>query len=154
MSNAAIYRLFENDKRLDIPFFTHTLTKTKLVTEENHYGSNIPLDSLMNMHPDAVESYLWQKKHKKLLSEIVTLKPYETLRMSAPLYWNKIRNFTIDDIEYYLNEKENYYVDISLYLLKKPFESYLNKDELEKIIKNPNFIEENVTSNKIEITLQ
>jgi hypothetical protein len=98
--------------------------------------------------------YFWKKKNKDLLKAIFTLKPKEIKQFTYKLYWNKIRYTKNEDLEYYLDEKSIYSLQIGLTLLKKEYGDRLYPTELKAILDNPNFIEGYFSSNKVEINFK
>ena len=60
-------------------------------------------------------------------------------------------NFKEGDLEYYLDEKDNFLFELVLDLKKTSFKDRLSEDEYLKIKKDSNFIEGIFTTNKVEI---
>jgi hypothetical protein len=98
--------------------------------------------------------YFWKKKNNALLSAIYTLKPKEAKQYTKKINWNKQRYLKSHDIEYYFDEKDRYFIELELTLMKKEYQDRLSKEELETIMKNPNFIRGNYKSNKVEINFK
>ncbi len=155
LSNAVIYRFFKDDIIINAPFFNKPKELNYIEKEKRDAEMKVKVDSLMK----EVQSYknttefTLNYRRKLLLSEIMTLKPGEIRTMDYTLNWDKLRNISYMDTEYYLDENSKYYLDFSIYLLKKPFEKYFSGEDKKRIIDNPNFIEGNYTSAKFEIFL-
>lgn len=96
----------------------------------------------------------WILANQQLLESKITLKPKETRIFTIETNWNKDRYFKQDDLEYYLDEKDNYEFEITLSLQKDNFKSKLSINEYQKIEKDTNFIQGNFVSNKIEINFK
>jgi hypothetical protein len=96
----------------------------------------------------------WILENENLKNSKIILKPNETKTFVINTNWNKNRYFKQDDLEYYLDEKDNYQFEMTLDLKKTAFKSQLSNDEFNKIIKDKNFIEGIFTSNKIEINFK
>ncbi len=155
LSNAVIYRFFKDDIIINAPIFNKPKELNSIEKEKSDAEMKVKVDSLMK----EVQSYknttefTLNYRRKLLLSEIMTLKPGEICTMDYTLNWDKLRNISYMDTEYYLDENSKYYLDFSIYLLKKPFEKYFIGEDKKRIIDNPNFIEGNYTSEKFEIFL-
>ncbi|WP_136667374.1 hypothetical protein [Flavobacterium sp. H122] len=155
MSNAVIYRLYQDENTINAPVFNKPKELSPIEKEKYDAEMKKKIDSVMqlvNSYKTPAEYHL-NYKRKLLQSQKTTLQPNEVITMKHNLTWNKLRTISYFDNEYYLDEKSKYYLDFSIYLLKKPFEKYLTKEEEKTIIQNPNFLEEHYISEKIEIYL-
>lgn len=155
LSNAVIYRFFKDDVIIDAPIFNKPKELNAIEKEKRDAEMKIKADSLMKevqSYKNTAEFSL-NYNRKRLLSEIITLKPGEICTMHYALNWDKLRNISYMDTEYYLDENSKYYLDFSIYLLKKPFEKYFIGEDKKRIIDNTNFIEGNYTSEKFELFL-
>lgn len=158
LQNAVVYRVYQNSKLVDIPIFGKRTILNNDPFELKNFITKIQKknDSIVKAYHDKggiSKDTLWILKNQDLVSEILTLKPQETRTMQASLVWDKLRTITYQKQEYYLDEKDTFQIDLSLYCLKKPFESYLSSEEKKKIIENQNFIEGNFTTEKMELPL-
>ncbi len=93
----------------------------------------------------------WILKNHILLETFKTIGPKEILNISHNLYWQRKRYFKNFDSEFYLDEKNNYFIQIGLVLLKDELQDRLTKLEFDKIRNNKNFISGVFESNKIKI---
>lgn len=155
LSNAVIYRLYQDHNTINAPVFNKPKELNPIEKEKQKAEMQIKIDSLMKeaqSYKNTTEFTLDYRK-KQLLSQVMILKPGEICTMSYNLNWNKLRNISYLDTEYYLEESSKYYLDFSIYLLKKPFEKYFTGEDKKRIIDNDNFIEGNYTSEKFEIFL-
>ncbi|MES2812903.1 MAG: hypothetical protein V4670_10580 [Bacteroidota bacterium] len=155
MSNSVIYRFYQDDNLINAPIFNRSTEINPIEKEKREAEMQIQVDAMMKeaMSYKNTTEYTLQYRKKELISQVMTLKPGDVLSMSYDLSWNKLRNISYMDTEYYLDENSKYYLDFSIYLLKKPFDKYLSEEEKKNIIHNPNFIEGNYTSEKFEIFL-
>jgi hypothetical protein len=82
------------------------------------------------------------------------LQPNETKTFLNKMVWNKERYFLENDLEYYLNEKDSFELDLTLVLIKDYFKERLTAQEFSQIAKDKNFIEGVFASNKVEINFK
>ena len=87
-------------------------------------------------------------------SSIHTFQPKETRQLTETFYWNKRRYYKVDDLEYYIDEKEPYYLELSMVHYKKDFQYFFPEEEYKKMKDNPNFLEGTILSNKMEINFK
>jgi hypothetical protein len=155
LSNAVIYRFFQDNNVINAPIFNKPKELNPIEKEKRDAEMKIKVDSLMKevQSYKSTTEFTLNYRRKQLLSEVITLKPDDICIMNYTLNWDKLRNISYMDTEYYLEENSKYYLDFSIYLLKKPFEKYLIREDKKRIIDNPNFIEGNYTSKKFEIFL-
>lgn len=93
----------------------------------------------------------WILENDNLLKSKITLKPQETRLFEIQTNWNKNRYYKQDDLEYFLDEKDQYEFEMILDLKKSFFKNQLSKKEFALIEKDKNFIQGVFTSNKIVI---
>ena len=96
----------------------------------------------------------WILENQHLLESKITLNPKETKSFTIKTSWDKERYFKEGDLEYYLDEKDNYLFELVLDLKKTSFKDRLSEDEYLKIKKDVNFIEGIFTTNKTEINFK
>jgi hypothetical protein len=87
-------------------------------------------------------------------SSIHTFRPKEIRLLTETFYWNKRRYYKVDDLEYYIDEKEPYYLELSMIHYKKDFQYFFPEEEYKKMKDNPNFLEGTILSNKMEINFK
>jgi hypothetical protein len=97
------------------------------------------------------EDKLWILKNHHLMQSKITLQPKESKSFTIETSWNKERYFLQDDLEYYLDEKDAFELELTLHLIKTHFKDQLSSEEFAKIAKDPYFIEGIYTSNKMGI---
>ena len=90
----------------------------------------------------------WILENNNLMKSKITLKPKEVKAFEIQTDWNRERYFKEDDLEYYLNENDQYEFELTLDLKKTAFKNQLSKEEYLAIEKDKNFIEGTFTSNK------
>lgn len=155
LSNAVIYRFFQDGNTINVPIFNKPKELNPIEKEKQDKEFQAEVEEMMKeaQSYENTSDYTLDYRKKQLLSQVMTLKPGEVCAMSYGLNWNKLRHITFLDEEYYLDENSKYYLDFSIYLLKKPFEKYFTGEDKKRIIDNDNFIEGNYTSEKFEIFL-
>lgn len=150
------YTLFQNDNQVQLSrIFTSNIANSKIL------DSIINMDEIIEKNKDSLlielkkyredPMYYQNKKNKSLLQSVFKLKPNESKHFNQKLYWNKKRYAQDDDLEYYLNEDDYYFLRLELTLMKKEFSSILTPQQLVTILENPNFLNGNYYSNKFEI---
>jgi hypothetical protein len=97
---------------------------------------------------------LWIIRNQDLLASQMILQPNETKTFLNKMVWNKERYFLENDLEYYLNEKDSFELDLTLVLIKDYFKERLTAQEFSQIAKDKNFIEGVFASNKVEINFK
>lgn len=160
MQYVPTYRLFQNENPFDVyEGFSRNRTIIKLDALNpksfEEYNKKF-MDSITSeserMRTDTL--YAWTKKNKEILNSIFVLKPNESKQFVEKINWNKKRYVKSHDLEYYIDEDSKYYLQLELSLLKKEFGDRLTKEELENIMKNPNFLKGNYYSNKVEMNFK
>ncbi|MGV1011533.1 MAG: hypothetical protein ACOYBS_03720 [Flavobacterium sp.] len=166
-----VYKIFQNGvfEDVDGPFYERTFKeqddlediddsdKSKKIIEEI-------TKKYLSEYQAIIENYkknggkntedMWIYKNQKLLQNIVVLKPKETQNFIIQTNWNKKRYYKIDDNEYYLNEKDKFEIELSLYLDKSNRKNSLSPEEFSKINSYGNFIQGTFTSNKMEVNFK
>lgn len=166
-----IYKLYINGEntRLDGPFFekngidwetfietNKNLTKTEFnllveKTVENYKQFNQNIINNYKKDNNTNVDDTWILENNNLIKSKITLNPNEIKQFEIQTHWNKERYYKQDDLEYFLNENDNYEFELTLHLLKKEFKDRLSTQELSIISKDKNFIEGIFTSNKFPI---
>ena len=160
MQYVPTYRLFQNENQID----ASQIIKGKRTYFRSQNNNQKAFGNFTRKNPDSIKLqiqkiksdslYFWKMKNKEILNSIFTLKPKETKQFTQKIYWNKIRYTKNDELEYYLDEKSFYSLQIELTLLKKEFADRLTPKELEPILNNPNFLNGYFYSNKVEINFK
>jgi hypothetical protein len=150
------YTLFQNDKEVQL-----SKIFTRKIATSNGLDSNNTIDEILNKSKDSLlielekyrkdSMYYQNKKNKALMQSVFNLHPNESKQYNQKLYWNKNRYIQNQDLEYYFNEQDLYFLRIELTLMKKEFSNILTPQQLELVLENPNFISGNYYSNKLEI---
>jgi len=169
MSLNPSYKLFENNQSID----ANVLETNKLWMDYNNELKNarnwqekkeirnkeaykkwtLSTDSINSAIQKEFDNpnLLWKRKNKRLLDAIYTLHPNEVKKYTQPFYWDKTRYFKINEYQYYINEKEPHFIEISMVLWKEENKENLSPDEYEKMMKNNDFLKGWFTSNKVAI---
>lgn len=143
------YKIYENDK----PFEAEGIFFSKNI--ELSFDSDEALkryqDSITIAFENKTLEQLLKEKKERFLSNIKSLGPKETMKLQIKLYWNKERYYKNDPIEYYIEEKGNYYFEINVNLMTAELLSDFPKEEINEILKDKNLIKGWYTSNKVPI---
>ncbi len=164
-----IYKIYRNNvfEDMDGPFF-EAETKEELLLRE--------VESDSKEFKDLIESYKanrlklmteyyknykanggqstdvsWIDNNQKIMNSVLIMKPKEVKKYTIQTTWNRNRFIKNDDLEYYLNENENFEFQLILDLKKSSFKDSLSKEQLDTFMSNPNFIQGVFMSNKAKI---
>ena len=142
------YKIYENDKPFEANVFFSKNIELVFDSEEalNRYRDSIDI-AIRNKTPEQLST----EKKEKFLSNIKTLKPKETLALQIKLYWSKQRYFKNDEIEYYIEEKEKYFFELHIHLMKEELLLDLDETERNALLKDKVLTKGWFTSNKVEI---
>ena len=166
-----VYKIYINKEftPLDGPFFEKYGVDWEAFRETNKNLNKTEFqmlvqktyDDFQNINKFIIEKYKkdggantddnWILQNNNLLRSKITLKPNEIKLFEIQTNWNKDRYFKQDDLEYYLDEKDQYEFELILDLKKTAFQSQLSTEEFSTIEKDKNFIQGIFTSNKIFI---
>ncbi|WP_298136649.1 hypothetical protein [Flavobacterium sp.] len=122
--------------------------------------AKIILAYIKNRSRDTTKMKSEVEKRKKIndfeyvKSAIQIFQPKEIRSFTETLYWNKKRYYKVDDLEYYIDEKEPYYLELSMVFFKKEFQYFFEEEHFKKMINNPNFLEGHIISNKVEMNFK
>ncbi|WP_309608793.1 hypothetical protein [Flavobacterium sp.] len=166
-----VYKIYINSEftPLDGPFFekygidweAFRETNKNLTTTEFKELAQKTYDAFQNTNKAIIENYKkgggkiyddhWILQNDNLMKSKITLKPNEIRLFEIQTNWDKDRYFKQDDLEYYLDEKDNYEFELILDLKKTAFQNQLSEEEFSAIEKDKSFIQGIFTSNKILI---
>jgi hypothetical protein len=142
------YKLFEKNTPIDIPVFNNGINK------------KFYLNSFLNSRKDStgkpIKNYLEkiQKKNNEILVNSITrIDANELKKYSVSLFWDKERYLKYNDSEYYLDEKQKHYFEISIHLMKEELKEKFTAEQFKNIIEDKTLIKGWFTSNKSEIDL-
>jgi len=143
------YKIYENDKSFDASgiFFS----KNTQISFNDEKALKKYQDSIINTFKNKTVEQLLQKKKENFLNNIQHLKPKETLNCIAVLYWDKKRYFKNDAIEYYIEEKEPYSIELHVNLMKEELLLDFSEEERNEILKDLNLTKGWFSSNKVLI---
>ncbi len=97
------------------------------------------------------DDFKWIYNRAKLLNNIIVLNPFETKKFTIKTIWNRNRFIKNDDLEYYLNENDDFEIELILDLKTNLFYNQLTKEDIQRIFANPNFINGEFVSNKYKL---
>ena len=166
-----IYKIYINKEftPLDGPFFEKYGIDWEDFRETNKNLNKTELkelaqkmyDDFQNTNKITIEKYKknggtntdghWILQNDNLMKSKIALKPNEIKLFEIQTSWDKDRYFKQDDLEYYLDEKDQYEFELILDLKKTAFQNQLSTEEFSIIEKDKNFIQGIFTSNKIFI---
>lgn len=99
-------------------------------------------------------SYFIKKSSERMMKSILTLEPFETKQYYKTFYWDKKRYYKNDEIEYYIDEKSNCFLELFIVLLKEEFKERLIDSDYTKIMNTPNFTKGWYNTKKKEINFK
>lgn len=157
------YKIYQNRlyQNLDGPFYEYTNDETfqKSQTVEQNIEAYFQKQAQNDI--ETIKKYkqngglntdeIWILQNQELLASKMTIKKKETQLFQIKTVWNKQRYFKQDNIEYYLDEKDYFDIELTLDLKKTLFKDRLTNVEFQEIQTNPNFIEGVFVSNKLKI---
>ncbi|WP_300570518.1 hypothetical protein [Flavobacterium sp.] len=166
-----IYRIYQNSSfiALDGPFYEREgndeWNKYVEMTDKKTPEAKELLQKIMDEHEaqknTIIDDYkknggkntdeLWIIKNHNQWRAKITLQPKEIKSFQIKTSWDKERYILQDDLEYYLDEKDKFEIELTLHLIKTHFKERLSPEEFTQIEKDKNFIEGIFTSNKVEI---
>jgi hypothetical protein len=166
-----VYKIYQNGifEDVDGPFYERQFKEQEQIEDLNDTEQRKKLIEEISKkytleYKSIIEAYknnggtstddAWIYKNQKLLQHIVTLKPNETKDFIIETNWNKERYYKIDDNEYYLDEKDKFEIELSLFLDKSNRKNSLSPEEFTKINTDENFFQGTFTSNKMEINFK
>lgn len=160
MQYVPTYSLFQNENRID----ALQIIKGKSTYSKTNINNQKTIEEFIKTSQDSVKLeikkmksdslYFWKQANKALLNSVFTLKPKEKKQFIQKIYWNKTRYTKSEELEYYLDDKSLYSLQIELTLLKKEYGDRLTPKELQTFLSNPNFITGYFYSNKVEINFK
>lgn len=133
------------------------ISKAKTLAEdEKAYNAEYEkaLAKKMEEHKARREERLKINDFDYVKSAVTTLKPNESKDFTEFYYWNKVRYFKINDLEYYIDENATFFLELSMNLPKEKFQYFFSEDEYKKMKDNPNFLEGIVRSNQVELNFK
>ena len=141
------FKIYENGKSFDAQGI-FTSEKRKFESEKAVQDYN---DSIRNLFVKKTLKQLLLEKKRNFLNNIQKLEPKETRNFEAVLTWNKQRYFKNDMYEYYIQEKENYYFELHINLMKEELLIDFSEEERNEILKDKDLTKGWYTSNKVLI---
>lgn len=98
--------------------------------------------------------YYRKKTGERLLKSLITLAPKEIKNYSKTFYWDKKRYYRIKDMQYYIDEKSNCYIELYFVVLREEYKEKILEEDYEKLIKIPNFTKGWFTCKRVEINFK
>jgi hypothetical protein len=143
------YKIYENKKSFDADgiFFS------------KNTGRFFHSEEALKKYRDSIDAVIENKTHQQILSEIkekflssiIKMASKETIKLQAKLYWAKKRYFKNDELEYYIEEKEPYYFELSINLMTEELLMNFTEEERNEIVKNKDLTKGWYTSNRVPI---
>lgn len=156
MSYSPAYRLYQGDEIIN----TVSIFNTKTAKEKfEKIKKDIDSKSAQSKNDARTNVYDYIEKRKKeisqnILNSIIKLGPKEIKNFSITLDWDKNRYSEYFDNEYFLDEKETHYFDLSANLMKEEFKERVSSEDFKKIIEDKSIIKGWVQSNKMKINFK
>lgn len=169
MTLFAVYKIYQNGEFQDMdgPFFPNVPEMAQLDDFPNHNAPEArefirkTNEKYKAEHAAMIADYYknggkstdekWIIRNQKLLRSKMTIQPGEKQSFVIHTSWDRIRIVTNGDLEYYLNEKDTFEIELVIDLKKTLFKSELSEAEFAQIKNDGDFIEGIFTSNKMRI---
>ena len=156
MSYSPAYRLYQGDEIINTVSIFNTKTEKeklgKIKKDIDFRGSVAKNNSKTNLY-----DYIGKRKNQisqNIRNSIIKLGPKEIKNFSKTLDWDKNRYSEYFDNEYYLDEKETHYFDLSINLMKEEFKERVSSEDYKKIIEDKTIIKGWAQSNKMKINFK
>ena len=151
--------LSSTSKNIELPFNFENLPEGKEKNEilKKYLKEVLGMDidkEIEEFSKNKDENYRLRKSSEELMNSIMALEPKETKHYTKIYYWDKKRYHKIDELEYYINENSNCYLELYIVLLNEHFKERMTDDDFKTLLNIPNFIEGWFTSNKVEINFR
>lgn len=140
------YKIYENDAFLEIG----SVFSGWGLTEINQEGMvEMEKGFFRVTHQKKLDSIRESKRY--IQNKIITMTPREVKKFSMNFYWDRNRYYQNHDMEYYLDEKANHFLEITMVMQKAIYKNELPEAFFDEITTDVNFTEGVFTSNKIKI---
>lgn len=136
------YKIYENDTFLEIGSVFSGWRRKEINLE------NLNIDSLMVVYQESLKI---DRKEKQILDKIIKMAPKEVKYFSIDFYWDRNRYYQNHDVEYYLEEEAEHFIEITMVMQKPNLDTVSSDAALEKIANDKNFIHGVFTTNKMAI---
>ena len=113
-------------------------------------GSGRRTYNLEKTNFDSLQTVIRQRK----IDAIVKIAPKEVKKFTMDFHWNHERYYQYQDMEYYLEEKAQHFLEITMVLQKHIYQKELPEALFNEIKADNRFIEGVFTSNKFPIDFQ
>lgn len=160
------YKIYENNNFIDVDgVFEKYIDENNptSIIQNSEYNQKIKatIDNFFKHHDSLVNVYknnggksndsTWIVKNFNILKIKKTIEPKAVLNIQQKTTWFKKRYFKNDENEYYLDQKNIYYLELGLVLLKNELQNRLTIQEFEAIKNDKNFLSGVFISNKMKI---
>jgi hypothetical protein len=166
LSNVVHYKLYEEDKALDLGdafdrFDYYTRSRRIEIDKSDPDKMDLArrqLKEYFQMSDAAVEEYLKSGnsgdsaivfRKRNILSEVFTLQPNESRSYQQTLFWDKRLYFKYDENEFYIDANKKHYLELIAISMREPFQNQMSKDDFAKLLAVPNFASGVFTSNRV-----
>ncbi len=143
------YKIYENEKSFDVSRIFVGEKTTRMFADRKALEKY--QDSILNVIKNKTPDQLLLEKKQTFLNNIQKLEPKETLNFEAILVWRKERYFQSDVYEYYIDEKEKYYLELHMNLMREELLSEFSEEEKNELLQDKELTKGWYTSNKVAI---
>lgn len=153
LSYKPFYKIFQGNEYLNFEGIFNT-REDKIYSEKSLLDFEHKMDSIFQAYQKSGgtnEDKFWVFSNQQLKASVITLQPKEKKGFSTTLIWNKKRYFKYFDNEFYLDEKEKHFIELSINLMKEELKAKLSADEFQAIQNDKSFIKGWFTSNRVAI---
>jgi len=172
MSSKPYYKIYQNDEFVeaddilrDKEDFLRNVSGIVETAEEHELALRKRVQETMNVDIDSARAafavseeagvaYVTERYRKIIMKQVYAINPKEILSFSQTLYWDRKRYYTYEHNEYYLDEKENHYIDITVVLLREKLKEELAADQFAEIAAKNDLVEGSFTSNKMPVNFK
>ncbi|MFY0482582.1 hypothetical protein ACI6PS_08245 [Flavobacterium sp. PLA-1-15] len=99
---------------------------------------------------DTQKAFL-KENPKSILAHLENINPKEKRYFEQIFFWDRRRYYEAHDIEYYLDEKTNYFFEITMVMAKERYKNDLPEELYKQIVSDNRFVVGAFTSNKYPI---
>lgn len=167
LSNAVHYRIYEENKPLDLgDAFDRAgapnsrrieidvsdpdkIENSKKILRDNFTMTEAQIDEYIRsgIVKDSTITY----RKRDILSEILTLKPAESREFSQVFFWDRQPYFKYDENEFYLDTQKQHYIELVVMSVRDAFRSKMPAEDFEKLNAWPDFVTGVFVSNRVLI---
>ena len=145
-STYPFYKIYEEDTFLEMGSVFSGWGRTEINLEGIEEKE---IEGFLLKHQKKLDSI--RESKRDIRNKMMTMAPREVKKFSMDFYWDRNRYYQRHDMEYYLEEEAQHFLEITIVLQKHIYHQQLPEALFYEIIADPYFIEGAFTSNKMAI---